>query len=445
MLVFYRILLIFYEFIAWVLHFFNSKAKLWYDGRKDWRKRYYKDYDPIAIKYGHGPIWIHCASLGEFEQGRTIIEYLRLTFPDRPILLTFFSPSGYQIRKNYPAADYVAYLPLDSPGNASSFFKIFKPQLAIFVKYEFWYFYLRELKKNNVKSLLISAHFHENNLAFGLKQYLQKILPLYSQIFIQNEEGLKMLRNIFSVDSDFFSKVQIAGDTRFDRVIKISEKKEKPKGIETFINNRFCIVGGSLWEYDWNIILDSIQDLPVEEVCFIMVPHEINPSQWNNIRSKWGSKFITYSQYINEPNIQIKQIKKGLPQILCIDTIGILSKLYLFGNICFIGGGYNKGIHNTIEAAAYGRVIAFGKKYKRFSEAVDLVNLGVAQVIESAEDFRHFINEIQKNPIKRAEIEEIALEYVKKQLGATHKIVVYIESELKNKKSTGILPVDPIY
>ncbi len=322
----YNLGILIYQFIVTAVSPFNRKAKLWKKGRKKWQSR-------LLI------VWFHCASLGEFEQGRPVIEAFREKYSDIKILLTFFSPSGYEIRKNYPKADYIFYLPLDTRRNAIKFIETVNPIATIFVKYEFWYHYLKQLKKRNIPTYIISAIFREDQVFFKpYGNWYRTFLSNFEHLFVQNEKSQELLASIG------ISNVTIAGDTRFDRVMTNAQAAKTIPLLEQFVLNSKVLVAGSTWQKDEEIIIEYLKKNPYN-LKLIIAPHEINPQNIEKFRAKLSVKSMLYT---NPDETDLADT-----QVLIIDTIGILSSVYRYGTIAYIGGGFGVGIHNTLEAAVY--------------------------------------------------------------------------------------------
>ena len=357
-------------------------------------------------------IWMHCASLGEFEQGRPVLESLRNKYPDCYILLTFYSPSGYEIRKNWPGADYVSYLPLDTPLNAKKFYQIVKPDLAIFVKYEYWLNLLRVMQENKVPVLMISAIFKTEYVFFQWYGWIwRKILPAFLHFFVQNEESSALLKRLGIQQSS------ITGDTRFDRVINITQNFEAIPLVEQFCKREFVIVAGSTWPEDEEVLAHLAKTR--QDTCFIIVPHELYEEHLNGIEKLFPDRML-YSQLTNG-------MEDVTSNILVMDNIGMLSRLYHYGTICYIGGGFSNGIHNILEAAVHGKPLLFGPAFYKFQEAVDLLELGGAETVESAIELEKMVSQWLKNPIERHERGQVSEEYVFEKAGATAKILTYIQ------------------
>jgi 3-deoxy-D-manno-octulosonic-acid transferase len=330
----------------------NPKALLWIEGRKKIFPLLEKNYSNAGKK----TIWVHCASLGEFEQGRPLLEAIREAYPNCIILLTFFSPSGYEIRKNYTGADFVFYLPADSKKNAKRFLQITRPDLAIFIKYEFWYHYLNQLKENKIPTLLVSAIFRESQPFFKTYGgFWRKMLSCYRFIFVQDNNSFNLLRKI-----GFEKNTSISGDTRFDRVISIAENEIDLPFIKAFCGNHEVVVAGSTWIEDEEVIDHYANNHP--EKRFIIAPHEIHETHIHEVEKlfRHALRYSILSEANNEK--KLSEILTG-KNILIMDNMGMLSKLYYFATVTYVGGGFGgAGIHNILEAAVYGKPVLFGPK-----------------------------------------------------------------------------------
>lgn len=393
---------------------FNPKAKKWVVGRKEiWKK-----LNLSSASQSSQTIWVHCASLGEFEQGRPLIEKLKSQYPGVKILLTFFSPSGYEIRKEYKGADRVFYLPMDGPHNAKRFLEIINPSLVIFVKYEFWYYYLKEVKERRIPLLLVSALFTPDAVFFKWYGRLQrKMLSFFDHLFVQDKTSKTLLKNIgFAVNSS------TAGDTRFDRVIEIAEQFAPIPAIEEFAGTSRIVVAGSTWPEDERILQRTISTINDPLLKIIIAPHEINEQHITHIKKLFPS-VVLFSQLANG---NLQPVKSN---VLLIDNIGMLSRLYKYATITYIGGGFGKGIHNTLEAAVYGKPVLFGPAYYKFREAIDLVKAGGATSINNSEDCILAIQElIQDDSVYESTCRK-SKDYVYANRGATEKILSYIQEK----------------
>ncbi|HYG40845.1 MAG TPA: glycosyltransferase N-terminal domain-containing protein [Cytophagales bacterium] len=386
---------------------FNTKAKLWIKGRKKIFKRLSQAIPQDVKKLA----WFHCASVGEFEQGRPLIERFRHDFPDYKILLTFFSPSGYELRKNYPHADYIFYLPIDNKWNARKFLAIVKPTVIFFIKYEFWYNYIREIKRNEIPLISVSAIFRESQLFFKpYGKFYASLLKNFNHIFVQDEQSKKLLESIN------YKEITVAGDTRFDRVKQISTSAAEIPLMEKFRDHQPLIVAGSTWSEDMDLLIPFINSFS-QPLKLIIAPHEIDENQIEGFIKRINKKSIRFSQ-VNFDNVKDFQI-------LFIDNIGMLSSLYRYGNYAFIGGGFGKGIHNILEAVVQGIPVFFGPNYQRFKEARDMIKLEAAFSVKSNQEFAKWFSELYHSPEKRIQIKEKASDYIEQNTGATSKIIDY--------------------
>ena len=382
---------------------FNEKAALWVKGRKNIRKQIAQ-----IQRKGERLVWFHAASLGEFEQGRPVMEALKAAEPSTRILLTFFSPSGYEIRKNYAGADYILYLPSDTPGNARFFVEQLKPDAAVFIKYEFWYNYLHELYKNHIPVYLISAIFRPGQPFFKSWGTLhRRMLGFFNRLFVQDEESVQLL------DSIGIRNAQRTGDTRFDRVKQIAGAAKEIEKVKLFCNGLPAVVCGSTWPPDEDILLDYINN-DNSAYKWIITPHEIGESHIKAILEKCKKKVVRYT----DENASLADY-----EVLIVDYIGLLSSIYRYGQISYIGGGFGVGIHNTLEAAVYGIPVIFGPKYQKFKEAVSLIREGGAFSISNGEQLREVLNSLIQTPAIAETAGQKALNYVDSQLGATEIIV----------------------
>jgi 3-deoxy-D-manno-octulosonic-acid transferase len=387
----------------------NQKAKLWIQGRRNWRENLSGKLSTANGKR----IWIHCASLGEFEQGRSIIERIRNDHSDVFIILTFFSPSGFEIRKNYEQADLVMYLPADTRNNAKDFLRMISPEFILFIKYEFWINYIFEAKISAIPVYVASAIFRSNQIFFKWYGSLfRNALGKISTLFVQDEESKTFLRDIN------ITKVVVSGDTRFDRVNTVASLKKRLPLIEEFKNSKNIFIGGSTWPEDENILFSLYDVLAAHNYKIIIAPHEVNPERISVIANAalkmTGKKVSKFSEGHIDP----------LSEILIIDTIGNLSSAYSYGNAAWIGGGFGKGIHNILEAASFGLPVFFGPNYKRFREAGDLISIGGAFTFDSKETAVTGTGKLIVNDELLKKCGMNALEYVKKNTGATNRIMI---------------------
>jgi 3-deoxy-D-manno-octulosonic-acid transferase len=353
--------------------------------------------------------------LGEFEQGRPIIERLRKEFPGVKLLLTFFSPSGYEVRKNYPGADYVFYLPFDTPNNARKWVEVTKPSLVIFVKYEFWFNYSEELRKAGIPLISASAIFRDDQVFFkGYGGMFRKILKNFDHLFVQNDASLKLLRGIG------INNVTVAGDTRFDRVYEITSSKEKIPIADSFKADDKVMVAGSCWHEDMEVLVPFINETPIK---FIIAPHEITETFLLEIERAIDGRTVRLSKASSETGLEDARV-------LLIDNVGMLSKLYRYGEFAYVGGAFGKGLHNILEAACYGIPVFFGNRnYQKFTEAIELIMHGGAFEVNDFSDLRSKY-EIVNTPENFMLACEVTRNYVLAHLGATDKIIQYCRNVL---------------
>lgn len=388
----------------------HKKARLWIDGRKDLFRRMRQVIDPAARI-----VWIHVASLGEFEQGRPIIEKLRKTHPEYKLLLTFFSPSGYEIRKDYKGVDYLFYLPLDTPRNARRFLDIAHPEIAIFVKYEYWLNLLRELRRRKVRTFIVSAIFRRNSIFFRpYGGWWRQALETFETLFVQNEESKQLLASLG------FDNVLVAGDTRFDRVAEITRTAKHIDIVDRFKGDSRLFVAGSTWGPDEELLIRLINDNP--EVKFVIAPHEMDEARIARIIGEVKGGSLRYTQCSPRTGYASRQV-------LILDTVGILASVYSYATWSYIGGGFGVGIHNTLEAATFGLPIAFGPNYLKFKEARDLVTLGAARSIANYEQLRDWFIPLRDNEDFLQKTSRIAKDYTTRHQGATSIIIKTIFQE----------------
>lgn len=387
----------------------NGKAKLWVNGRKN----IFSDLESKVKDQKSKITWFHCSSLGEFEQGRPLIEKLKSQSPNSRILLTFFSPSGYEIRKDYKDADWIFYLPLDSKTNAKRFFDIIDPSLVVFVKYDYWYYYINECQKRNVPLLMVSAIFRKEQPFFKwYGSFHKKMLKCFTHFFVQDNGSLELLK---SID---INKVTVTGDTRFDRVSEIAAHFKPIEEIEKFCNNSPVLVAGSTWPDDEKAIKKAITELP--NLKLIIAPHEINKEHLEQLISIFPNS-ILFSQL--KSNTQ----QPKTDNCLIIDNIGMLSRLYHYATVTYIGGGFNNGIHNTLEAAVYGKPVLFGPNYKKFKEAIGLIEIVGGATVASTTELSLMLKKLLNDPKELERYSKNSFDFVKENKGATENIFLYIQ------------------
>ncbi len=402
---------------------FNAKAKLFVEGRKGLLPK-------IKVALGaekRSRIWMHCASLGEFEQGRPVLDALRAKYPHCAIVLTFFSPSGYEVRKDYSGADYVFYLPMDTPANSKDFLDIVQPSLCLFVKYEFWYFYLSGIAKRQIPALLISAIFDKDQGFFKWYGALQRnMLRCFSQVFVQDNLSLELLKSI-KIDN-----VNVAGDTRFDRVITASDKVESLPLAAQFVAGHKVLVAGSTWKED-EVFLCKVLKLLPSSWKLIIVPHEVDNEHINAIEGLFSNALVKWSACQDKSSDY--SVALDGKRVLLVDKVGFLLQLYKYGNAAWIGGGFGKeGVHNVLEPAVYGMPCFYGPIFHQFLEAKELIEKGGAFSIADPADLVTSLREMEDS-VRYEQHAKAALNYVLAHGGATNKIMSYVEQSAANKLS----------
>ncbi len=386
---------------------FNPKARLFVDGRKGLLEHITTN----LAQEKRARIWMHCASLGEFEQGRPVLEAIKEQYPQIAIVLTFFSPSGYEVRKNYDGADYVFYLPVDSPHNARTFLDAVQPQLCIFVKYELWYYYLSGLVERNIPTLLVSAIFTEKHGFFKWYGSLQRqMLKCFSHIFVQDEISKVLLQQI-GIDN-----VSVSGDTRFDRVIKASGEVTALPIATTFTDGYKVVIAGSSWPADEDLFKKILKTLPADWKV-ILVPHNVDAAHIAAIETQFAGDVAKWSAWKDQ------DVNK---RVLLVDTVGMLMHLYKYATVAYIGGGFGRaGVHNVLEAAVYGKPCIYGPVYDQFIEATALIDCGGAKSVNTATTLLSAINEMGSDSTL-GKIGDAARAYVYSKGGATAKVMTHL-------------------
>lgn len=386
-----------------IASFFNSKAKEWIDGRK-------KIFTQIAseLQPGEKRIWFHCSSFGEFEQGRPVLQALKKKFPEHKIVLTFFSPSGIKQGKKEPAADYVFYMPLDGASASKKFVELINPHAAFFVKYDYWFGYMQQLHQHNIQFYYVSAIFRKEHYFFKwYGSWFLKQLKKATCFFVQDETS-KILLNQNNISQSI-----VTGDTRFDRVYEFSKKTPQLDWVVNFKDGKKLIIAGSTWAEDETLLADFINAAD-DNIKMIIVPHEINAEKITALQSKLKVKALLYSTLNNSSKHDYK--------LLIVDAVGILSKIYQYANVVYIGGGFGKGIHNILEAVVFGKPVLFGPNYRKFNEAVELTKLGGAFEIGNNTDLTQQLNFLLNNEELCVTINRINIDFVKNKTGATEKL-----------------------
>lgn len=391
---------------------FHAKARKWVDGRTVFPK----------FPNDRSIVWMHCSSLGEFEQGRPVFESIRKQYPNHHLVLSFFSPSGYEIRKNYGIADQVIYLPLDTQRNARKLVHNMRPQLVIWVKYEYWFNTLSELKRNNIPVLLISAKFNQSQPFFKwYGRFWSTQLKFFNQLFVQDVTSLQCLNTLQLED-----RTRVAGDTRYDRVLEIRNNAKTFPEVLTFTENNPVLVAGSTWPDDLKLIQGFLKAFP--DYKLVLVPHEVDAHALDECVKHFPDA-VLYSDWV-EGNRTVLATR-----VLVVDRIGMLSNLYALGTICYVGGGFNRsGIHNTLEAAVWGKPVFWGPNYERFLEAVTLLKTEGGFSVSDTRQWIKIMQEIEMNPESLTHIGIKNKEWVRSQAGATECILNYIaENRLLTK------------
>ncbi len=405
--VIYRIVVWVYGMLISFAALFNSKAEKWVRGRDRWREHLEQALSGKPAKR----IWFHCSSLGEFEQGRPVLEQIRAEYPGYFIVLSFFSPSGYEVRKNEKLVDYVCYLPLDSRKNSKDFIRLLKPSLVFFVKYDFWYYYGKELHAGKIPFFCISAIFRPGQVFFKpYGKFFRKILTRYSHLFVQDQASLELLYK------NRIPSVTVSGDTRFDRVIENSILAAELPLLQEFCQDKLSIVAGSTWPKDEKILAELTEK--DASIRLIIAPHETGEARLKGIENRFRGKTIRFSKAGNT-------IPPGV-NVIIIDSIGILSLLYRFGKYSYVGGGFGKGIHNILEAAVYGPPVFFGPEYKKFKEARDLKALGGVMSIRNMADMYAHIRKLESDDQNYILISARNKKYIEDRKGATQILMNFL-------------------
>ena len=400
MLLFYSLFIQLYALGINVATLFHRKARLWKKGRKQWRKNLKQN-----IPSSRQIIWFHCASLGEFEQGRPIMEAIRNKKPDIFLLITFFSPSGYEIRKNTPIAEHVCYLPLDTKKNARDFLEIAHPKMAFFVKYEFWFHYLYALQKAEIPTFFISSSFRPNQYFFNrIGRWTHPYLRKITHFFVQNQLSKTLLENIG------VTQVTVSGDTRFDRTLKLAEQPQLLPLIEQFKGQNRLFVGGSTWQPEESLIYVLTKE-NIPELKIIIAPHDISESHIQSIEKRFSGHCLRFSR-TNFENM-------SKTNILIIDSIGMLNKIYYYADIALIGGAFGSGLHNIFEALTYGVPVFFGPKTKKFPEAQQAIIAGCGFQIKNKTTFVNEVKLLLESPEKLQNYRQKSSEFIKNNAGAT--------------------------
>jgi 3-deoxy-D-manno-octulosonic-acid transferase len=427
----YHVFLWFYKIGIRLVAPWNKKARAWLDGRKGLLERM-----EVELKPGGIVVWMHCSSLGEFEQGRPVIEALRRDVPGMRVVLTFFSPSGYSAKKDYAGADHIFYLPLDSPRNARRFIDLVKPSLVLWVKYDYWYYFLVELKKRKIPLVLVSGVFRPDQPFFRWYGRLHRyMLECFTHLFVQTETSRRLLKRLRVTEN-----VTVSGDTRFDRVIEIAEAGEALPEVDAFCGGRPVIVAGSTWVEDEEEMDHYANSHP--EIRFILAPHEIDEDRLAGVERLFRH-CVRYSAWMRNGgsvgDASGQGVSKGgagmaarpgwpEPNVLLIDNIGMLSRLYRYASVAYVGGGFgDDGVHNVLEAAVYGKPVVYGPVIEKYIEAVELTESGGGIVIDSAVEAEKVFDRLLRDAREREEMGKASREYVHSRKGATGRILRFIQ------------------
>jgi 3-deoxy-D-manno-octulosonic-acid transferase len=407
MVIVYYLIVKGYGFLILAAAIVNRKAKKWIGGRVNWHQNLKNALSEASEKRIH----FHCPSLGEFEQGRPVLEKLREQYPDHFICLTFFSPSGYEIRKDEPLADLVCYLPLDGPLNAYRFVNTLRPSIAFFVKYDFWHFLIRSYHRRKTPVLFISSKFRSSQLFFRwYGKFYKRILMRIDHFFVQDQSSLEILYN------NSIAHVTVSGDTRFDRVYETARSAESISLVDEFTRESKVILAGSTWPPDEKLLV-NIQNKIGDDWKLIIAPHEIGKSHINSLKDTFRDPVLFSEMTESDLN----------KRVLIIDNIGLLSSLYQYADIAYIGGGFGKGIHNILEAATFGRPVIFGPRHSKFKEAVELVHKGGAFPVKNSNEFEEIVERMITDEQLRDDAGEICKSYVDNNRGATKIIMEYVK------------------
>lgn len=408
---FYQIFIQLFNFSVQFASLFNRKAGRFVQGRKDLFKELLAKLSKLPTPDSQ-LIWLHCSSLGEFEQAMPLIEKYKAQSPKYKVLITFFSPSGYEVRKNYEGADFVFYLPADTGSNARRFLDIVNPSLVFFVKYDFWYNYLNELQKRKIPTYLVSANFRDDQFKGIYGSYLRKVLPFFTRIFVQTDASEKILAG------QKITSVTVSGDLRYDKVAESALKPKKVSTVEHFKGTDRILIGGSTWGRDEEIIAGY--KLP-KEYKLILAPHDISDAHLMQIISLFPHA-LRYSQISKEP-VSTALNKLQAAKVLVIDNIGMLSNLYQYADIAFIGGGFGAGIHNILEAVAFGVPVIFGPNHRKFPEAAEIVEQGGGFNIANADDFQKTMELLLSDAMVLKMASMTCRNFVQAKKGATVRIL----------------------
>lgn len=413
-MIIYNLLIRLYALLIRIASLRQLKAQQWVRGRKNWRGNLEVKLKAMSASK---KVWVHCASYGEFEQGRPIIEAIGKKHPDHKIILTFFSPSGYEAFKDWTGADLICYLPLDTKTNAKDFIELVNPKVVIFIKYEFWLNFLFRLKKQSIPTYLVSAVFKPHHPFFRwYGSIFRRSLNTFEELFIQDENSGKLLEDIG------IKNYEICGDTRFDRVLEIKKEFKTIPYFETYCGSAPVLIAGSTWPKDEELLIESFLKSKIPDFKLILVPHSVDEKSISNVRSLLEKNELTYSLY-SEQKPELKT------NVLIVDAMGLLSKIYHYASVAYIGGGFNSGIHNILEPAVYLKPVMFygGDDYHKFNEAIDLLNMGAAINVADTVQLQNALNVWISNKNETKEIESKLHAYFQKNSGTTERVLNFIK------------------
>jgi 3-deoxy-D-manno-octulosonic-acid transferase len=401
--------------LAWVAARFRRSARLWVEGRKGWYRRLRDDF-----RGKENVVWFHAASLGEFEQGRPIIEKVREEYPDHPILLTFFSPSGYEVRKDYDRVHAVHYLPLDTPGNVRKFLEVVRPKVAVFIRYEYWYNFLGAMFRRQIPVIMVSSIFRRDQIFFKpYGAWFRTALRQISRFFVQNRESLTLLEAVG------VERMEMSGDTRFDRVWDAAQERREFPLVERFLAGRACLMAGSTWPFDDELLKEIVPAFP--DLKFVIVPHHVDDANIRRIQDLFEGEVALYTRG-EDQELESRQV-------LVVDTIGILTYLYRLADLVYIGDGFGAGIHSIMEPAAFGMPIFFGPNYRNFQEAVDLVERKGVFAVTDREQLVEGIRRFADDEEARQAVGRICREYIEEKRGATDRVMQGLREYLGEPRS----------
>lgn len=408
----YNVVVVAAEFFLKIIALFNNKIRLFVNGRKESFKRIKQ-----GISAGDRTIWIHAASLGEFEQGRPIVERIKKQYSNHKIVITFFSPSGYEVRKDYNQADVVCYLPLDTKSNVKKFLELVRPEMAIFVKYEFWPNMLKALQSQGINTILISGIFREDQVFFKSNSWMRNALKSFSHFFVQDENSKNLLNEIN------FQNVSISGDTRFDRVVEITEQDNTLDFVETFKGDNMLIVAGSTWKEGELLLSQYINESEQSNVKFLIAPHNISEENSRRLKESISDEVVLFSE------MEIKDIATA--KVLIVDTIGILTKIYSYADVAYVGGGFATGLHNILEPATFGVPVIIGPQFDKFREARELVEQKGCLVVNNADEMKSQLDTFVIDEDFRLQTGDICKSYIQENIGATEMVLSYVKQVIK--------------